>query len=80
MYDRGSGQFLTGGFMNAMMPRAGFIPRITTGNEPLPTELNALGAKGVGEADCGGSPRALTNAVVDAPAALGIQHIDMPLT
>ena len=25
-------------------------------------------------------PRALTNAVVVAPAALGIQHIDMPLT
>ena len=62
------------------MPRAGLIRRMNLGDQPLPTKLNVLGAKGVGEAGCGGSLPALTNAVLDALAPLGIDHLDMPLT
>jgi aerobic carbon-monoxide dehydrogenase large subunit len=80
VYDAGSGQFLTGSFMDYFMPRAGMIRSMTVGDEPLPTKLNVLGAKGVGEAGCGGSLPALTNAVMNALGPLGIHHLDMPLT
>jgi carbon-monoxide dehydrogenase large subunit len=39
-----------------------------------------LGVKGAGEAGAIGSPPALINAIVDALAELGIEHIDMPAT
>jgi len=39
-----------------------------------------LGVKGVGEAGCNGAPPAVANAVMDALAPLGIDHIDMPYT
>jgi carbon-monoxide dehydrogenase large subunit len=79
VYDA-SGQFLSGSFMDYYMPRAGMIRRMNVGDEPLPTRLNALGAKGVGEAGCGGSMPALANAVMHALRPLGIDHLDMPLT
>ena len=36
-----------------------------------------LGVKGAGEAGAVGAPAAVVNAVVDA---LGVRHVDMPLT
>jgi aerobic carbon-monoxide dehydrogenase large subunit len=45
-----------------------------------PTDLNPLGAKGIGEAGSIGSTPAVQNAVVDAVAHLGVRHIDMPAT
>jgi carbon-monoxide dehydrogenase large subunit len=36
--------------------------------------------KGAGEAGAVGSPPAVINAIVDALAPLGIEHIDMPAT
>jgi len=80
VYDPESGQLLTGSFMDYCMPRAGMIRNMKIGDEPLPTKLNVLGAKGVGEAGCGGSLPALTNAVMNALGPLGIHHLDMPLT
>ena len=80
VYDAQSGQLLSGSFMDYFMPRAGMIRTMSIGDEPLPTKLNALGAKGVGEAGCGGSLPALTNAVMNALGPLGIHHLDMPLT
>jgi carbon-monoxide dehydrogenase large subunit len=80
VYDAQSGQLLTGSFMDYFMPRAGMIRKFNVGEQPLPTKLNVLGAKGVGEAGCGGSLPALTNAVMNALGPLGIHHLDMPLT
>jgi carbon-monoxide dehydrogenase large subunit len=80
VYDSHSGQLLTGSFMDYFMPRAGMIRTMTVADVPLPTQLNSTGAKGVGEAGCGGSLPALTNAVMDALGPLGIHHLDMPLT
>ncbi len=45
-----------------------------------PTDVNPLGAKGIGEAGTIGSVPAVQNAVVDALSHLGVRHIDMPAT
>jgi carbon-monoxide dehydrogenase large subunit len=45
-----------------------------------PTAGNALRVKGGGEAGITPSSAVLVNAVVDALSALGIAHVDMPLT
>jgi aerobic carbon-monoxide dehydrogenase large subunit len=47
---------------------------------PVPAKTNVLGAKGCGEAGCAGSLTSVMNAVLDALAARGIRHLDMPLT
>jgi carbon-monoxide dehydrogenase large subunit len=47
---------------------------------PVPTQLNKLGAKGVGESGCSGSLPALANAVIDALRPLGVTRADMPFT
>jgi hypothetical protein len=36
VYDAGSGQFLTGSFMDDFMPRAGMIRNMHVGDKPLP--------------------------------------------
>jgi len=45
-----------------------------------PTPLNPLGAKGIGESGTIGAGPAVLNAIHDAVAHLGIDHIDMPAT
>jgi len=46
----------------------------------VPTAVNPLGVKGVGEAGTTGSLPALMNAVVDALRGAGVEHLDMPAT
>ena len=43
-----------------------------------PSPTNPLGAKGIGESGAIGSPPAVVNAVIDALAAPGVTHLDMP--
>jgi carbon-monoxide dehydrogenase large subunit len=80
IYDRDSGQLLTGSFSDYSMPRAGMLRDIHVGDHPLPSKLNALGAKGVGESGCTASLPALANAMTDALRPLGVPHLDMPFT
>jgi len=80
IYDRDTGQLLTGSFMDYCMPRAGLVPDIRMQDAPLPSVNNTLGVKGVGESGCTASLPSLTNAVIDALRPLGVQHLDMPLT
>lgn len=80
IYDPGSAQLLTGSYMDYPMPRAGCLARISTHTVHVPTTLNLLGAKGVGESGCSGSLPALANAVIGALRARGIEAIDMPFT
>ena len=80
IYDRASGQLLTGSFMDYCMPRAGMLRDIKVGDHPLPSLLNALGAKGVGESGCTASLPALANAMTDALRPAGVGHLDMPYT
>jgi len=80
VYDRETGQLLTGSFMDYCMPRAGMLRDIRLEDEPLPSGNNSLGAKGVGESGCTASLPSLANAVMDALRPLGIRHLDMPFT
>jgi aerobic carbon-monoxide dehydrogenase large subunit len=74
------GQVLTGTLMNYAVMRAETMPSLTLGETVTPNPFNPLGVKGVGEAGTNGAPSAVANAVMDALAPLGIDHIDMPYT
>jgi carbon-monoxide dehydrogenase large subunit len=80
VYDRDTGQLLSGSFMDYYMPRAGLVPPIKGAEHPTPSKVSPLGVKGVGESGCTGSLPAVANAVMDALRPLGIGHLDMPLT
>jgi carbon-monoxide dehydrogenase large subunit len=80
VYDQGSGQLLTGSFMDYCMPRADRLPPIDFAMIPVPCRTNPLGMKGAGEAGSIGAPPAVINALVDALAHLGVRHVDMPAT
>jgi carbon-monoxide dehydrogenase large subunit len=80
VYDRESGQMLTASFMDYQMPRADDLPSFHMATREVPTKVNPLGAKGVGEAGTVGALAAVMNAVNDALAPLGIRHFDMPAT
>jgi carbon-monoxide dehydrogenase large subunit len=79
-YDGTTGQLLAGSFMDYAMPRADDVPYFDIDAHEVPTKVNPLGAKGVGEAGTVGALPALLNAVNDALAPLGVRHLDMPVT
>jgi aerobic carbon-monoxide dehydrogenase large subunit len=78
-YDE-AGQVLSGSFMDYVMPRADEMPLFDVAAHEVPTRVNPLGAKGVGEAGTVGALPALMNAVNDALAPLGVRHLDMPVS
>jgi carbon-monoxide dehydrogenase large subunit len=79
-YD-GSGQLVSGSFMDYAVPRADDLPAFTTEcDESQPCTHNPLGAKGCGEAGSIGSPAAVMSAALDALAAVGVTDLAMPLT
>jgi carbon-monoxide dehydrogenase large subunit len=80
VYDAETGQLLSGSFMDYAMPRADDVPFFEVDSHEVPTKVNPLGAKGVGEAGTVGALPALINAVNDALAPLGVRHLDMPMT
>ena len=80
VYDRETGQLLTGSFMDYAMPRADDFPEFKIGHVCTPCTHNPLGTKGCGEAGAIGSPPAIINAVLDALAPLGVKDLDMPAT
>ncbi|WP_145134232.1 xanthine dehydrogenase family protein molybdopterin-binding subunit [Roseomonas gilardii] len=80
VYDPESGQLLSASFMDYALPRAEDLPAIEVDLVEIPCETNPLGVKGAGEAGAVGSPPAVMNALVDALAADGVTHLDMPAT
>jgi len=79
-YDE-NGQLLSGSFMDYCMPRADLLPGLAcTFDESVPSAMNRLGAKGVGEAGCHGAMPAVVEAVMDALGAPPTLALDMPLT
>src|ERR1051326_3849722 len=76
-YD-GSGQLVTGSFMDYAMPRAEDMPPLRDAMLNVPATTNPLGVKGVGEAGTTAAIAAVMNAVADAiPGGAGA-HLDMP--
>jgi carbon-monoxide dehydrogenase large subunit len=80
VYDRNSGQLMSGSLMDYALPRADDLPPLETWLDDIPTETNALGVKGAGEAGTVAAPCAAIGAVLDALGPLGVTHIDMPAT
>ena len=79
-YDGESGQLLTASFLDYQMPRASDMPDLCFETLAVPTKVNPLGAKGVGEAGAVGSLAATMNAIGDALAQIGAGPIEMPAT
>lgn len=80
VYEKDSGQLLTGSYMDYGMPHASHFSHIIAQFNAVPCMTNDLGVKGAGEAGACGAPPALVSAVVDALHPFGVRHIDMPLT
>jgi carbon-monoxide dehydrogenase large subunit len=80
VFDPETGQLLTGSLTDYCLARADDLPAIEFAYNVVPCRTNPLGVKGAGEAGAIGAPPALVNAVIDALAELGIEHLDMPLT
>ena len=80
VYDRATGQMMTGSFMDYAMPRASGLPFYVTELSEIPCPTHPLGIRPAGE---GGTTPALgvvVNAIVDALSGFGVTHIEMPAT
>jgi carbon-monoxide dehydrogenase large subunit len=80
VYDRDTGQLLSGSLLDYALPRADALPFFTTELSEVPTPTHPLGIRPAGE---GGTTPALgvvINAIVDALAEFGVTHIEMPAT
>jgi aerobic carbon-monoxide dehydrogenase large subunit len=80
VYDRTTGQMLTGSFMDYAMPRASGLPFYVTELSEVPSPTHPLGIRPAGE---GGTTPALgvvINAIADALSELGVTHVEMPAT
>ena len=77
-YDEASGQLLSGSLMDYCVPRADQLPPLAPHfDESVPCKTNLLGVKGCGELGTIGAIPAVVHAVLDA---LGLPHLEMPLT
>ena len=77
VYDRESGQLLSGSFMDYCLPRAADLPGFNGERVGEPSKNNPLGMKGAGEAGTIGGCAPVINAIADA---LGHDEIEMPAT
>jgi carbon-monoxide dehydrogenase large subunit len=81
IYDKDSGQLVSGSFMDYAFPRADIVPAVRFDMHNSLCTTNPLGVKGAGEAGAIGAPPAVVNAIVDAIYAhTGVKHVDMPVT
>jgi carbon-monoxide dehydrogenase large subunit len=79
-YDAETGQLMSATLMDYALPRADMLPSFTTEISEVPSTSHPLGLRGGGE---GGTTPALgvvVNAICDALAELGVEHIEMPAT
>jgi len=79
-YDAATGQLHSASFMDYALPRADMLPAFTTEISEVPSTSNPLGLRGGGEGGATPALAAVVNAVVDALAELGVEHIEIPVT
>jgi aerobic carbon-monoxide dehydrogenase large subunit len=79
-YDAETGQLPTASFMDYALPRADQLPSFTTEISEVPSTANPLGLRGGGEGGTTPALGATVNAIVDALAELGVEHLEMPVT
>jgi carbon-monoxide dehydrogenase large subunit len=78
VYDRGTGQLLSGSLLDYAVLRADTLPFFATELSEIPAATHPLGIRPAGE---GGTTPALgvvINAIVDALSEFGVTHIEMP--
>ena len=80
VYDPATGQALAASFMDYAMPRADDLPYFHTGISEVPTPDNPLGIRSGGEGGTTPSLAAYVNAVVDALAEFGVDHLELPVS
>ena len=78
VYDRDSGQLLSGSFMDYCLPRADDLPSFDVSFNGIPCTTNPLGVKGSGEAGAIAGFPAVANAVLDALSSFGIEGFAGP--
>jgi aerobic carbon-monoxide dehydrogenase large subunit len=71
------GQPLAASLMDYAVPFAASMPPVISDRIETPSPRNPLGVKGMGESGTIGVTPAVVNAVMDA---IGVRHLDMPLT
>jgi carbon-monoxide dehydrogenase large subunit len=80
VYDAHSGQLLAGSFMDYALPRAKDLPSFDLGFNGTRCTTNPLGVKGSGESGAIAAFPAVTNAILDALATIGVAGFDGPAT
>jgi carbon-monoxide dehydrogenase large subunit len=78
VYDAQSGQLLAGSFMDYALPRADDLPSFDLGSNGTRCTTNPLGVKGCGEGGAIAAYPAITNAILDALATIGVTGFDGP--
>jgi carbon-monoxide dehydrogenase large subunit len=66
--------------MDYAMPRADMLPSFTTEISEVPSTSNPLGLRGGGEGGATPALASVVNAIVDALAEFGVEHVEMPAT
>jgi len=79
VYDA-NGQLLASSLLDYALPTARDVPPIDMVHLEIPTPLNPLGVKGLGEGGAVGAHAAVANAVADALRSAGIVVRDTPLS
>ena len=77
-YDE-TGQFLSGSFVDYLLPSAHEIPVVRDVEHCTPSPRTSLGQKGSGEGGYLGAPAAIASAVNDALAPLGTSLSELPM-
>ncbi|HXJ80755.1 MAG TPA: xanthine dehydrogenase family protein molybdopterin-binding subunit [Candidatus Methylomirabilis sp.] len=79
-YDAETGQLLSATLMEYALPRADILPSFTTEISEVSSTSHPLGLRGGGEGGTTPALAAVVNAIVDALAELGVEHVEMPAT
>jgi carbon-monoxide dehydrogenase large subunit len=80
VYEAGTGQLLSGSFMDYAMPRADDLPAFDVQFNGTRCTTNPLGVKGCGEAGAVAGFPAIANAISDALAPLDVNDFEGPAT
>jgi CO/xanthine dehydrogenase Mo-binding subunit len=73
------GQMLTQSFMDYLLPSSHEVPRVEIVHHCTPSPFTVLGQKGSGESGYLGSPAAVSSAINDAVAPLGLSFSKLPI-
>ncbi len=80
VYEHESGQMQSATLMDYALIRADQLPMFTTEISEVPSTTHPLGLRGGGEGGTTPALGAVINAIVDALAPLGVEHVEMPAT